>query len=443
MKKTVQKVLDKGAEQAELFIMEGKSMTVHFENGELKKVARCENRGGAIRLIRNGQIGFAPSDDLTAVGPWIDRALSSSQAGEKSGFEFASPGIYSEPDVNDFRIKELSEEEMIHTGRQALKQLKRYDPNIFSFCSIGKIEQTVSVVNSKGIEESYDKTLFHFRLGGETNFLKVRDGIDQSKWIFDLGSYLSSVIEPFRLGRRTAPVNPGPSLVVLTPRALSGLLSALETGLCGNRVHNGASPLKGKIQRQVLDRRITLYDDGLLSGSDACAPFDDEGVPRKKNVLFERGILKNYLLDLRSADELDMFPTGNGRRAGRFDALKTHLEPPRPGVNSWVLEGGERQFDEIFPDLDSGVMVDQIAGLKTSVQNNGDFSGAISLGYKIENGQITGRVENLVMTGNIYSLLSEKHLEEISHDQRWILGQFGGTHLLPTVFLKNVSLTSG
>lgn len=183
-----------------------------------------------------------------------------------------------------------------------------------------------------------------------------------------------------------------------------------------------------------MDERITLIDDGTLRGAAHTAPYDDEGNPTSKKSIFDKGVLKNYLLDLRSSHDLNMFPTGNGRRTG--------LQPPVPTVSSWVLEGGERQFDEIFVEVKEAVLVDQLTGLLMSAQINGDFSGNISLGYKVENGQIVGRVKDCMISGNVYDLLSEKQLVEISQDQRWIAGANGGTHMLPTLFLKDISLSS-
>ena len=47
-----------------------------------------------------------------------------------------------------------------------------------------------------------------------------------------------------------------------------------------------------------------------------------------------------------------------------------------------------------------------------------------------------------MIAGNIYDLLGPNHLQEISQDQRWIYGVHGGTHMLPTLFLKDVPISS-
>lgn len=446
MKEIVKKACQMGVEQAELFVMESRETSVQFENGALKNISHTESRGGALRVLRQGHLGFATTTQFDDIQPWLQGAIATTHFGTASDLEFAAPGEQAGDEPFDKRVPSLSEKEMISIGNQALDHIKQFDPNILSFCSIGKTQQTITLITSSGFEESYNKTLFSFWVGGQLiegkNFLEAYDGIHQTNFDFDLGSYLTSVVKTFRHGRVNVPVKSGTTTVILTPKAVNEILMALEIGLSGKAVAKGTSPLKEKLQRKICDERITLFDDGTLPNAANTAPMDDEGTPTRKNSLIERGKLKNFLLDLRSAQELNMFPTGNGARVGRIFSTRSYLELPTPKVNNWVLEGGDRQFEEILFETKEAVIVDQLMGLIMSTQINGDFSGNISLGYKVEKGQIKGRVKDCMMAGNIYELLSEKHLVEISQDQRWISGLSGGTHLLPTVVLKDVNLSA-
>ena len=446
MNQIIEQALRLGGNEAELFVLASDSTSVIYENGALKRIERSEREGGALRVLQNGKLGFATTTNFEETDVWVEQALAAAKYGTPFSFDFAKPSTIEVVKPFDPRIKSFTQEQMLNIGSQAISYLKKYDPNIISSCTISKSIQTISVTTSSGFEQSYDKTLFSFVLSGQLiekqNFLESYDGIEQTQLEFDLGSYLTSVIEPFRHGRKNVSIKSGSYSVILTPRALSGILLALELGLNGKNIVKSISPLKEKIGRKILDPRITLFADGTLKGGALFAPFDDEGTPSQKNKLFERGELKNYLLDLRTAEELNMYPTGNGLRTGRLFQSKDYLELPRPAVNSWVLEGGERQFDEIFLETKQAVLIDQVMGLLMSTQVNGDFAGNIALGYWVENGEIKGRVKDCMLAGNIYDLLSEKHLEEITQDQRWVLGMHGGTHLLPTLFLKEISISA-
>jgi len=66
----------------------------------------------------------------------------------------------------------------------------------------------------------------------------------------------------------------------------------------------------------------------------------------------------------------------------------------------------------------------------------GDFSGNVLLGYKIENGQITGRVKDTMVSGNIYQLL--KNIAAICSDTKWV----GGSLATPSLYFNDVSVST-
>jgi len=56
----------------------------------------------------------------------------------------------------------------------------------------------------------------------------------------------------------------------------------------------------------------------------------------------------------------------------------------------------------------------------------GDFSGNVLLGFKIEKGEIVGRIKDTMISGNVYQLL--KNISAIGSDNKWVNG-FLNTHL--------------
>jgi PmbA protein len=67
---------------------------------------------------------------------------------------------------------------------------------------------------------------------------------------------------------------------------------------------------------------------------------------------------------------------------------------------------------------------------------NGDFSGNVLLGYRIENGQVTGRVKDTMIHANVYDLLKE--IVAVGNDARWI----GGSVRVPSICCPKVSISS-
>jgi len=67
---------------------------------------------------------------------------------------------------------------------------------------------------------------------------------------------------------------------------------------------------------------------------------------------------------------------------------------------------------------------------------NGDFSGNVLLGYKVENGNITGRVKDTMVYGNVYELL--KNIVAIGNDARWIAGYVN----TPSIYCSSIAVSS-
>src|SRR5207244_2141421 len=104
--------------------------------------------------------------------------------------------------------------------------------------------------------------------------------------------------------------------VYFSPACAFVVWSPIFQGLSGKAVQTGTSPLREKRGQEVLDRRIEIVDDGVAPGLLGSAPYDDEGVPRRRTILFGDGVLGSFVHDLKTAAATKQEPTGNGERPG-------------------------------------------------------------------------------------------------------------------------------
>ncbi len=87
-------------------------------------------------------------------------------------------------------------------------------------------------------------------------------------------------------------------------------------------------------------------------------------------------------------------------------------------------------------DVKEGLIIEQLMGSDQGNILGGDFSGNVLLGYKIENGKITGRVKNTMIHGNIYQLL--KDMAAIGNDGRWV----GSSLHAPSIYCREISVAA-
>ena len=101
-----------------------------------------------------------------------------------------------------------------------------------------------------------------------------------------------------------------------------------------------------------------------------------------------------------------------------------------------VFKPGDTSFEKMLRDIKEGLMVEQLMGASQTNVLGGEFSGNVLLGYKIENGEIVGRVKDTVVSGNIYKILEK--LIGIGSEARWI----GSAIFTPALCCSNLTVAS-
>ena len=183
------------------------------------------------------------------------------------------------------------------------------------------------------------------------------------------------------------------------------LINPLLACLNGKSIARGFSPLKGRLGDTMFDSQLTLIDDPHIDGASGSSAFDREGIPTERRILIEEGRINGFLLDLQSASELGLKPTGNG-----------NLDGPTP--NNVILSPGDVSFADMLRGIDEGVLIDMTMGAWAGNPYGGQVSGNISLGYKIERGQLVGRIKDSMFSLNIFADL-QNNLGPLSKEQVW------------------------
>jgi PmbA protein len=162
---------------------------------------------------------------------------------------------------------------------------------------------------------------------------------------------------------------------------------------------------------KVFDKRLSLQDDATVPGRPRSRPCDDEGVASQVTPLIVHGVVGRFLYDLQTAGLAGVESTGSGDRGGGA-AL------PTPSISSLVFEPGDISFEDMVAGIDEGLVVEQLMGATQTNVLGGEFSGNVLLGYKVEKGEIVGRVKDTVVSGNVYQVLN--NIIGIGREARWV-----------------------
>ena len=121
-------------------------------------------------------------------------------------------------------------------------------------------------------------------------------------------------------------------------------------------IYRHESFLAGKLGEKVASDNLTVIDDGTIPGLFGTSPFDDEGVPSRRTVVIERGVLKSYLLNTYAARKLGMKTTGNASRGLTGNAGIGH--------GNFFIEKGVQTPEQIIAGIAERFLCDRADGLR-------------------------------------------------------------------------------
>jgi PmbA protein len=211
--------------------------------------------------------------------------------------------------------------------------------------------------------------------------------------------------------------------VIFDPQVARSLLGEICDAVNGDSIYRGASFLAGKLGEKVAGDNITIVDDGTMPGGFGTSPFDGEGVPSRRTVVIENGVLKSYLLNCYTARKLGMKTTGNASRglAGN------------PGISAgnFFLQPGVRTKQQMLHDVPDGLYLTEFLGFGVNLVT-GDFSRGAS-GQWIVNGELAYPVEEITVAGNLKDMLC--NISEIGSDL-----EFRGAVASPTIRIDGLTV---
>lgn len=215
--------------------------------------------------------------------------------------------------------------------------------------------------------------------------------------------------------------------MLFLPRAAASAVGSLfDTVLSGQAVVQKASPLADKVGETLFDQRLTLFEDPTI-GPSACT-VDDEGTPTSRKVLIDRGTVMGFYWDRRWAARTGGESTGNGFRGG--------LSRPGPDLVNLCIAPGSTPVNQLIAGMEEGLIVEQVLGAGQSNQLAGEFSVNLDLGYKVEKGEIVGRVKNTMVAGSIFEAF--QNLVDLADQPEWV----GGGAYLPSMLFEKLGVAA-
>jgi len=408
-------------DHADLFLEYRISEELVLEEGAVKKAARHVSQGAGLRAQSGERTGYAHTDDLAL--PNLEEAARQARAIADRSSTSAVVAVGGDGPPHD--LYPLAEPPTATDLDRKIKLLGRMDaeargldPRVRQvIATLGSEEVVVMIATPSGwtvgdvrpltrlnitviVEDGAKREIGSYGGGGRVAFDFF---LEQDRWKRFTGEVVRQAL--MKLDAVDAPA--GEMTVVLGPGWPGILLhEAVGHGLEGDFNRKKTSAFSGRLGQSVASELVTVVDDGTIQNRRGSLNVDDEGVPTRRNVLIEKGVLRGYLQDRLNSRLMGMEVTGNGRR-------ESYAHPPMPRMTNTFMLAGEDEPADIIRGVSKGLYAVNFGGGQVDI-TNGRFVFSASEAYLIEDGRVTRPVKGATLIGNGPEALTR--VSRVGHD---------------------------
>lgn len=184
--------------------------------------------------------------------------------------------------------------------------------------------------------------------------------------------------------------------LVFDYRVARSLVSSFASAINGASVARGTSFLKQAMGSALFDPSVTIIDDALRPRGLSSRPFDGEGVATAPLTLIDKGELRSWLLDTRSANQLGLQTTGHASRGLGGS--------PSPSSSNLYMQAGTNSPAELMADIAEGIYITETFGMGVNLIT-GDYSQGAS-GYMIRSGVVAEPVSEITIAGHLKQMFA-------------------------------------
>jgi PmbA protein len=440
--RAVEATLAAGAGEAEAYASEEAGREIRVHGGEVESLTAATQSGIGVRAWIGARVGYAYGTDSSEPGIAALAARAAEAAKIADEDEFAGPpeaegtapplaGL-SDDSVGQWAAGEAAE--LALAVERAALETDRRVVGVEQAVYVDSADR-VAIFSSSGVSGSYESSSCYAYLqalaesgeGRETGLgfglARGPAGLDPEAIGREGADRAVAMIGAGKPASRSCPV-------VLDPTVAASFIGLIGAALSAGAVQRGRSPFAERLGSEVASKALVLHDDGLDPGGLGSAPFDGEGVPRRRTTLIEGGDLRAFLYDTYTARRGGAGSTGSAGRGG-------YRSLPTVSTSNLTVAPGDLSSEQILRQAGDGVYVTDVAGLHSGVNPvTGVFSVGAS-GRTISGGELAEPVREFTIASDLVSML--RAVRAAGAQARWV--PFGGSVLTPELLVGEMTVS--
>lgn len=423
-------------EQVEAYVVRTVETDVEVYDGEVESLTTAGVEGIGIRVIARGRQGYASAGSLdpTVVTETLGEARDNAAFGEPDEwYGLAGPGEFAgtapprlELWCDDLAAVPTAAKVRIALDLEAATRGRDRRVRGVERAGYGDVASEVAVANSLGLRATSRRTscsAYALAIADDGSGTQTGHGFTAGRSPADLdldAAARDAVDRACRLlGARQVKGRRLP--VVLDPLVTRAVLGVLASTFSGEAALKGRSPFAGREGEQVAAAAVELADDPTDARALGAAPHDAEGVPTRRNVLIERGVLRGFLHDVYTGRRTGAGTTASAVRGGYGSA-------PGVGVRALALRPGPRAPEDLLAAVPEALYVQSVSGLHSGTNPvSGDFSVGAE-GLMVRDGTFAEPVREVTIASTLQRMLLD--VAEVGSDLTFLPGAVAGVTVL-------------
>jgi PmbA protein len=400
----------RGATAADGYLVEERQFSVTVRMGEVETVTHSRDQRLSLRVFAGNATASASTSDLSreSLERVVDEATALARITAEdphAGLPDAAELIGAVPDLDleDTAPGEPTPEEKIAVARRAEAAALESDARIKNSegAEYGDRRARYTYATSHGFVHTYPTSSFSISVSP----VAAQNGEMQRDYWYSVSRKRAGLEDPAAVGRTAATralrrlgarkIKTVEAPVVFDPENAAGLVRAIAGAASGPSLYRRASFLLDRRGSRIATPAVTIVDDGLRPSALGSRPFDGEGLPTRRTVVVNEGVLESYLLDSYSARKLGLTSTHHAARDGSGVTV---------GTTNLMLLPGTASPAELIGSVKSGLYVTELIGFGVNGVT-GDYSRGAA-GLWIEEGQLAYPVEEVTIAGNLLDMFA-------------------------------------
>lgn len=409
---------------AEFFLENHNYINIEIEENSIKNSEIGSDSGASIRVInRGGSLGFAFTNNLenSSIDKMTTIALKMMSVGTEDKDFKDLPRYYKNyPNVKnlyDKAVKNLNLEDTLSHVKDIIKVCNDDELAISQSANFQSSYSSTYIFNSNGIEVSSQGTFCSISSNIIVKDKTTKETSFGYEWqsernLKDLKpvEIAKKALEDAKRNLNRKKIKDMKIPLILTPKGtIKLILKPLVSAINAETFQYQRSFLINKRGETIGSESLNIEDNALIDGAIGSRSFDDEGVPCKNKMIFERGkfLTSGLLHNSYTAGKEGIESTGN---ASRY----SYISIPSINCTNFIMKPGVMSKDEIIEDIKMGVILDY-TGDSPNI-STGDFSGLILHGNLIKNGEIKDPLNETMIGINLMELF--KNIDAVSNEYK-------------------------